>query len=151
MSDPVVARWEKRGQIAMWTLNRPPDWNIGMDAIACDSLHALLDLWRRARWSSKTRIALDRPTVTANGRRGEAGFRLANELVLCHNQRDVQPETWDLSAASGSVTLVVGDAMIEELDRAILDVKAGNGDYSIGVPGGRLWVWWYVDEAPRGR
>lgn len=144
MSDPNVGRWKQRGRVCVWKHKwRHVDWNIAADLPGCDTLLELVDLLQMARWPSHATVTLVKTQQTATGFSSPAVF--ANRFVLKACKDDLAEDHWSLQATADELMLVTGKARLDEFRRAILEMRRGEGDCSIGAKQAPLWIWWFVD------
>lgn len=148
MGNPQVDRWRQRGRILVWTHVMgfdPFEWNFSADNAACDALVELLDLMERSKWSCKKAIKLKsakRTSLATEAPHLRMKQRLC--LILKYLPRDqVAEDHWLTKVNPDSFEIHFGASSLVRFRDAIVDIKAGNGDYAIGNDEYPLWMWWY--------
>ena len=151
MGDLDVARWRQRGAVSMWKNRDPrnPHWNLTADERGCAALLDLLDRMEGGQWSSKKRMSLRKPVITAD-HGGDRPFRSARHLTIKYPKDRVPDDHWDLREEKRQLLLEVGLLSLRELREAVVDLKSGGGDYAIGGDYSPLWIWWYCDDPDAG-
>lgn len=104
----------------------------------------LLGLMENARWSSKVIVELTALTATANG--DGANFHFAKTAILAFPKGRVPDMHWKLTN-NEQLSLEIGLQRLIEFRSAIVDIRDGNGDYSVGDESAGLWVWWWIGHA----
>src|SRR5689334_12964068 len=141
MSDPKVDRWKHRGRLSVWKHKfGDTRWNLAADQVACDSMLELFELLKNSRWPSRKSLKLVRPKRTAT-RVPEYRATFAQRLIVKYPKSEVDDDFWAIEVSESIVTLVVGTSRLQELRDAILDMKNGGGDYTIGSDDFPLWIW----------
>lgn len=146
MSDPKVDRWKQRGRICVWKhKQRHVDWNLSADEVGCEALLALITLMETSRCPSRKTLSLVKPQNTATGVNGWGRASFASQFILKYPKSQVPETHWEIVEDGSIVTLAVGLSQLHRLRVAILDMKNGGGDYSIGSDQAPLWIWWFVE------
>lgn len=162
MSDPSVTRWRQRGRVYLWRYKENtrnyPGWHMTADHEACTSLVELIDAMQVARWPSNATVAVSPPTddilLVPNNRGGAARWTAPTSLKLKYTRDQVDADFWSLGLQGGTLILAMGATALATLQKGILDIANGKGDYCIGADEAHgtagsdavLWFWWL----PRG-
>jgi hypothetical protein len=152
MSDLNVDKWKQVGHLYLWRykegLRNYPGWNVTADSLGSDSLIDLLDRMIDAQFSSQQMVHLSKPTdahlVIPNN--GAASWKHASKLIISFPKERVSLDHWHLSIDGDKVILTLGLSNMREFRDAILDLKQGGGDYSIGTIAPEdqwLAIWWH--------
>lgn len=131
--DEAVRRWKQRGRIFFWFEPSPRQgdgWHIAADEIGCDDLDEIIRLCREAAFPARFRVAI-------TDARGRSSFL----TVSC--DREWASDHWRIQGSETPV-LELGEGGLDLLSRAVIDLRRGHGDYTIGArePDHWLWVWW---------
>jgi hypothetical protein len=130
----------QRGAVFLWRYreNRRnyPGWNIAADDQGCEWLLELLERLREAGSELAISLRVARPTESVLGvpknMNGKARWSSRESLSVRLAPRRLPEDTWTLKADSVSVTITAGRKKLDELRRAVADMRAGEGDYAVG-------------------
>ena len=147
MSDPNVDRWSQLGVVYLWKNKHPRmhEWAIMADDRACDSILDLLARMENAQWPSKRTLFVAKPTRPPD-HGGDYKYRGATEWTIVYRKGTVSNDHWLLEERGQGILLSVGLSRLRELRDAMIDMKRGGGDYSIGDDETPLWIWWYIQQ-----
>jgi hypothetical protein len=145
MADPVPVAG-RDVQILVWRY-LPGDKNYAgwhMTANGAGSRY-LLEVCRYLTSSTgrERNILLAKPNGDEAGVTGSKG-RVVAAARMRISVSSPDDEEWRFEGDEQQLTLTLGGASLREFQRAIEGVPQGSGDYLIGAPPERLWIWWYV-------
>ena len=157
MSDPTVEKWNQKGQIWVWRYPDRSKYYEGLhftaDSTACKSLRELFQLMKSAKWPSTKILQISKKEfidTTGNNIR----LSVLDTLKLKYRKDQIPTDQWLLEWDSNrkNYSLTIGNEKLEEIDKGILDIEKGNGDYAIGPTNDKewdemcLWFWWHVTK-----
>ena len=155
MSD-AVNHWKPSGTIILWTFRQQNKnyygWHLTADAAGCESFIDLLDKMNSTSLPVKRTVPLDHPDhFPFSGIGGPFKWSdhvFAQKLKLIYSST-LLAESWEATYSDGVFQLSIGARFLSRLRAGIVDIKRGEGDYSIGPwnekkPEDMLWFWWYI-------
>ncbi|MDT9600232.1 hypothetical protein [Sphingosinicella rhizophila] len=146
----AVHSWKQIGRAFIWQYplhkKKHRGWHFTCDDAACDSLTMLMEAMRTEGAPSKRSISLARvtPEVWAVPNFGAPLRESYQTMVL---EYDPNFSDLRLNEDEGRLWLHVGDASATTLVKALADLKAGGGDYSLpskDTDAPPIWIWWML-------
>lgn len=143
-----VPHIKQNGSIYFWKYKTDgwlgSEWHFTADSAGCDFLTNLFDRMRRSEFPCESVIQTS--PVTQKILRipnYDSPFKDMTELRFTYHPSGSHYYDWLIVDNKSSVEIVFGKAMLAEWDRAVLDVKNGRGNYSIGLNEDHtVFVWW---------
>lgn len=139
--------WRQTGTVSLWRYQgnqrNYPGWHLSADMAGCASLLVLLDALEEAGAGATRTVQLLAPMANVlrvpNNRGAELDAPSAVSLAMAE-----APDTWQWDLDGGRMRVQLGAACLQKLRKGIMDIAAGEGDYSIGgADMDRLWFWWW--------
>jgi len=140
--------WKQSGAISLWRYKENqrnfPGWHLTADATGCASLLTLLDSFASDGRTCSRTLAIQAPTpaILAVPNKRSSAWQSPSKLRL---SLSANPAEWSFPESLEPAALIFGSDWLSKLRQGIAGISHGEGDYSIGVPGGgnlQLWFWW---------
>ena len=156
MSDPTVEKWKQKGQIWIWRYPGRSKHYEGLhftaDSVACKSLKDLFHIMKVAKWPSTKVLRISKKEfidTTGNNIR----LSVIETLKLKYRKGLISGDHWHMEWDSNrkNYILTIGEEKLNEIDKGIVDITKGYGDYAIGPKNNKewdqmcLWFWWHVN------
>ena len=143
-----LAHIKQQGSIYFWKYKTDgwlgSEWHFTADSAGCDFLTELFDHMRQSDFSCEPVIQIT--PVTQNILRVpdyNSPFKDMAELRFTYQPSGSHYYDWSIVDNQNKVEITFGKAMFAEWSRAVLDVKNGKGNYSIGLNEDHtVFIWW---------
>lgn len=147
MTDPEKWKeWKQRGSISLWHYEGFPKnyrgYHLTADREGCEFLLGLIGLFWNEGYPARKKIILDAPTPAMLAV-PNCGLKCipAGRLELCF-LRDQGDGHWSVTGSEGEVIIETGANGLKDLERGIMDISHGQGDWAMGSGKESLWFWW---------
>lgn len=148
-----IEKYKLKGKVYNWKYKdnsqNYPGWNFTADLEASESLTELLNLMSNCEWPTQKTILIDLPTQAQlnvpNNQNGNAKWFSKLNLIL--NFKKLESENhWIIKELDNHVEIQFGKAKLTELQKAIIEVQKGNGDFAVSDEKHEniLYFWWNI-------
>jgi len=155
MSDPKIDAWKPRGAIYIWHYEgfpkNFPGYHLTADQQGCIFLLGLFERFRGTHYPAHKKFPLLPPTPNHLAIPNCPKAAIPARLAEFRFQRDFPNDYWSMSEADGMVAIETGATGLSALERGILDILLGKGDWFTGQGNHCLWFWWHPPFGPGGK
>lgn len=138
--------WQQHGTVSLWryrdNARNFPGWQLTADAEGCASLLTLLDALHTGGAGASRTLQLSAPgpaqLAVPNNRDARWVAPQTMQLIL-----DEDSGAWQWQPDGERQVLRLGVSALAGLRQGVLDIAAGQGDYSLGHGMEALWFWWW--------
>lgn len=138
--------WQQHGTVSLWryrdNARNFPGWQLTADAEGCASLLTLLDALHTEGAGASRTLQLSAPgpaqLAVPNNRDARWVAPQTMRLIL-----DEDSGAWQWQPDGERQVLRLGVSALAGLRLGVLDIAAGQGDYSLGHGMEALWFWWW--------
>ena len=151
MADQDLEKWKPRGMISLWRYEGSPKsyrgYHLAADLDACSDLLGLVDLFRKAQFPARKKIALVDPTSEVLAVPNCSQKCLPAKSLEFHFSPYFSEEHWLISEGDCEVMIEMGSAGLNALERGVSDMTQAVGDWSTGDGTESLWFWWHPGKS----